>query len=171
MLRESKGVEVGHVFKLGTRYSEKLGATFLDADNKEKPVLMGCYGIGIGRIVLSAVEVGHDDRGILWPTAIAPYQVVITPIKYDGVMKEAADRLYDELTAGGVDVLLDDRDDRPGSKFADADLIGIPVRITVGDRGLANGEVELKERKAAEARNVPLDAAVAEVARLLAAST
>ena len=101
VLRESKGVEVGHVFKLGTRYSEKLGATFLDADNKEKPVLMGCYGIGIGRIVLSAVEVGHDDRGILWPNAIAPYQVVITPIKYDGEMKDAADKLYDELTAGG----------------------------------------------------------------------
>ena len=156
-MRESKGVEVGHVFKLGTRYSEKLGATFLDADNKEKPVLMGCYGIGIGRIVLSAVEVGHDDRGILWPTAIAPYQVVITPIKYDGEMREAADKLYDELSAQGVDVLLDDRDDRPGSKFADADLIGIPVRITVGDRGLKTGEIELKERSAAEPRNVKLD--------------
>ena len=170
VLRESKGVEVGHVFKLGTRYSEKLGATFLDADNKEKPVLMGCYGIGIGRIVLSAVEVGHDDRGILWPTAIAPYQVVITPIKYDGEMKAAADKLYDELTAGGVDVLLDDRDDRPGSKFADADLIGIPVRITVGDRGLKTGEVELKERRVAEPRNVKLDAAAAEVGRLIAGS-
>ena len=171
VLRESKGVEVGHVFKLGTRYSEKLGATFLDADNKEKPVLMGCYGIGIGRIVLSAVEVGHDDRGILWPNAIAPYQVVITPIKYDGEMKDAADKLYDELTAGGVDVLLDDRDDRPGSKFADADLIGIPVRITVGDRGLKTGEVELKERRVAEPRNVKLDAAAAEVRRLIAGSS
>ena len=168
-LRASKGVEVGHVFKLGTRYTEKLGATFLDENNKERPILMGCYGIGIGRIVLSAVEVGHDDRGIIWPASIAPYSVVVTPIRYEGEMKDAADRLYDELTRAGLDVLLDDRDDRPGSKFADADLIGIPVRVTVGDRGLKNGEVEVKARTA-DASNVRLDAAVDTVRDLLAAA-
>jgi prolyl-tRNA synthetase len=163
VLKESRGVEVGHVFKLGTVYSEKMGATFLDENNAEKPVIMGCYGIGVGRILLSAVETSHDDRGIIWPINIAPYEVVVTPIKYDGVAKTKADAIYDELKAKGVDVLLDDRDDRPGSKFADADLIGIPLRVVVGDRGLSKGVVELKSRRTGETRDVEVADVVPEV--------
>ena len=168
VLRESRGVEVGHVFKLGTRYSPAFGATFLDENNQEKPVVMGCYGIGVGRIALAAVEVGHDERGIIWPASIAPFSVVITPIKYDGEMKLAADRLYDQLSRDAVDVLLDDRDERPGPKFADADLIGTPIRITVGDRGLKEGMVELKVRRTGDVQNVPVDQAPAHVLRMLA---
>ncbi len=163
VLRESRGVEVGHVFKLGTVYSEAMGATFLDENNTEQPVIMGCYGIGVGRIALSAVEVFHDDRGIQWPASIAPFEVVVTPIKYDGDAKAKADELYEALKAKGVDVLLDDRDDRPGSKFADADLIGIPLRLVVGDRGLANGVVELKDRKTGDTSDVPVGEAVERV--------
>ncbi len=169
VLRESRGVEVGHVFKLGTRYSPAFGANFLDENNQEKPVLMGCYGIGVGRIALAAVEVGHDERGSIWPASIAPWRVVITPSKYDGEMKLAADRLFAELTAAGVDVLLDDRDERPGPKFADADLIGIPLRITVGDRGLKEGQVEVKVRKTGEVQNVPLAEAVTRAIEILSA--
>jgi prolyl-tRNA synthetase len=167
VLRESRGVEVGHVFKLGTRYSPAFGANFLDENNQSHPVIMGCYGIGVGRIVLSAVEVGHDERGIIWPASIAPYSVVITPIKYEAEMRSAADALFAELSAAGVDVLLDDRDDRPGSKFADADLIGIPVRITVGDRGLKEGLVEVKVRKTGEVANIPLAGAADRVREIL----
>ncbi len=167
VLRESRGVEVGHVFKLGTRYSELLDANFLDENNQSRPVIMGCYGIGVGRIVLSAVEVGHDERGIIWPASIAPYSVVVTPIKYEGEMKSAAERLFDELSAAGVDVLLDDRDDRPGSKFADADLIGIPIRVTVGDRGLKEGQVEVKVRKTGEVTNIPVAEAAGRVREML----
>ncbi|MEM1012355.1 MAG: His/Gly/Thr/Pro-type tRNA ligase C-terminal domain-containing protein, partial [Planctomycetota bacterium] len=169
VLKESRGVEVGHVFKLGTVYSEKMGATFLDENNAEKPVIMGCYGIGVGRILLSAVETSHDERGIQWPVNIAPYEVVVTPIKYDGVAKEKADAIYDELKAKGVDVLLDDRDDRPGSKFADADLIGIPLRVVVGDRGLEKGVVELKDRHTGETSDVAVDNAVETVLQRLGA--
>jgi prolyl-tRNA synthetase len=170
VLKESRGVEVGHVFKLGTVYSEKMGATFLDENNAEKPVIMGCYGIGVGRIMLSAVETSHDDRGIIWPINIAPFEVVVTPIKYDGVAKEKADAIYEALKAEGVDVLLDDRDDRPGSKFADADLVGIPLRVVVGDRGLAEGTMELKVRGAKDPESVPVDEVVNRVLARLAES-
>jgi prolyl-tRNA synthetase len=170
VLKESRGVEVGHVFKLGTVYSEKMRATFLDENNAEKPVIMGCYGIGVGRIMLSAVETSHDDRGIIWPINIAPFEVVVTPIKYDGVAKEKADAIYDELKEKGVDVLLDDRDDRPGSKFADADLVGIPLRVVVGDRGLAEGTMELKVRGAKDPESVPVDEVVNRVLARLAES-
>jgi prolyl-tRNA synthetase len=171
VLKESRGVEVGHVFKLGTVYSEKMVATFLDENNAEKPVIMGCYGIGVGRILLSAVETSHDDRGIIWPINIAPCEVVVTPIKYEGVAKTKADMIYDELQSKGVDVLLDDRDDRPGSKFADADLIGIPLRVVVGDRGLekeGGGVVEVKERQSGETHEVPVDGVVDAVIKRLA---
>ena len=144
-----------------------MGATFLDEQNHEKPVIMGCYGIGVGRIMLSAVEVFHDDRGIQWPASIAPFECVVTPIKYEGVAKEKADELYAELKAAGVDVLLDDRDDRPGSKFADADLIGIPLRLVVGDRGLEKGVVEMKDRKTGETGDVAVGEAVAKVVERL----
>jgi prolyl-tRNA synthetase len=157
VLRTARGVEIGHIFKLGTRYSEALDARFLDDTGQSHPIIMGCYGIGIGRILVAAIEALHDDRGIIWPSAIAPYTVVITPIKYDGEVKAAADLLYHQLTSAGVDVLLDDRlDARPGVKFADADLIGIPIRINIGDRGLREGKVELKLRRETEATLIAL---------------
>ena len=164
----SKGIEIGHVFKLGTKYSTALGANYLDAAGQQHPMIMGCYGIGVGRILIAAVESLHDERGIKWPVAIAPFSVVVTPIKYDGEVRAAADRLYAELTAAGIDTLLDDRDARPGSKFADADLIGIPVRLTVGDRGLKDGQVELKRRSAAEPEMVPVAEVTGRVRSLLA---
>src|SRR5207253_10707048 len=118
-LTACKGIEIGHVFKLGTKYSDALGANFLDDQGEKHPMIMGCYGIGVGRILIAAVESLHDDKGIIWPAAIAPYQVVITPIRYDAEVKDAADKLHDELNAAGIDALLDDRDARPGVKFAD----------------------------------------------------
>jgi prolyl-tRNA synthetase len=162
-----KGIEIGHVFKLGTVYSQALDAVYLDDKGERHPMIMGCYGIGIGRILIAAVEALHDDKGIIWPAAIAPYSVVITPIKYDGEVKAAADKLYDQLRAAGIDVLLDDRDARPGVKFADADLIGIPVRINVGDRGLKEGKVELKPRKSPHPEMAALDAVIDRVRDLL----
>jgi prolyl-tRNA synthetase len=148
VLREKRGIELGHIFKLGTKYSVALDATVRDENNEAKPMLMGCYGIGINRILASAIEQehGHDDGGIIWPTALAPYSVIITPIKYEGDVKQTADQLAVELEHRGLDVLLDDRDQRPGVKFNDADLIGIPLRIAVGEKGLKDGNVELKAR-------------------------
>ena len=146
-MQASKGIEIGHVFKLGTKYSDALGANFLDENGQHKPVIMGCYGIGVGRILIAAVESLHDDKGIIWPTAIAPYTVIVTPIKYEAEVKIASDQLYEQLNAAGIDALLDDRDARAGFKFADADLIGIPYRITIGDRGLKEGKVELKKTR------------------------
>jgi prolyl-tRNA synthetase len=163
----AKGIEIGHVFKLGTKYSDALGAQYLDEKGEKHPMIMGCYGIGVGRILIAAVESLHDDKGIVWPTAIAPYSVIITPIKYDGEVKQAADKLYDQLNAAGIDTLLDDRDQRPGVKFNDADLIGFPVRITVGDRGLKEGKVEVKKRTTAEAEMVGIDGVVERVRALL----
>lgn len=167
VLKAQRGIEIGHVFKLGTTYSEKLDAIYLDDKGERHPIIMGCYGIGIGRILIAAIESMHDDKGIIWPTAIAPYSVVITPIKYDGEVKAAADTLYMQLTKDGVDVLLDDRDARPGFKFADADLVGFPVRINIGDRGLKEGKVEIKARKAAEPSFVAIADVNAHVAQLL----
>ncbi len=168
VLKSSRGIEIGHVFKLGTRYTVPLGAMFNDETGKEQPIIMGTYGIGVGRILIAAVESGHDDKGIIWPAAIAPYQVVITPIKYDGEVKAAADRLYEQLNAAGIDCLLDDRDARPGFKFADADLVGFPVRITIGDRGLKDGQVEIKLRRETESQMIPLEQAVERVRERLA---
>ena len=169
VLKAQRGIEIGHVFKLGTIYTEALDAIYLDDKGERHPMIMGCYGIGIGRILIAAVESLHDDKGIVWPTAIAPYSVVITPIKYDGEVKSAADLLYHQLTTSGIDVLLDDRDARPGSKFADADLIGIPIRINIGDRGLKEGKVEIKERKAAEAEMIAIDKVLDRVTAMLRA--
>lgn len=150
VLKASHGIEVGQVFKLGTKYTESLDATVLDEENNRVPIIMGCYGIGINRIMASVIEQtgGHDENGIIWPASIAPYQILITPIKYEGVIKQTADRLADELETTGCDVLLDDRDERPGVKFKDADLIGIPLRITIGDKALKEGCVEIKPRRA-----------------------
>jgi prolyl-tRNA synthetase len=159
-----RGIEIGHVFKLGTKYSVALDATFDDATGQTLPIIMGCYGIGIGRILLSAVEAHHDERGIIWPASLAPFSCIITPIQYTGEVQAAADKLHDELNAAGIDTLLDDRlDIRAGAKFADADLIGVPVRITIGDRGLKEGSVEMKFRTDANPRSVSVDRVVSEL--------
>ncbi len=154
-----RGIEGGHIFVLGTHYSAKMGATFLDEEGHEKPIVMGCYGIGVSRLVATAVEQNHDADGIRWPMSIAPYHVVLTPIGKEPEPHAVAESLHDELVARGVEVLLDDRDERPGVKFKDADLIGIPLRVTIGKRGLAEGKLELKERTAKEATLIPLEGA------------
>ena len=162
VLHESKGIEVGHVFKLGIKYTKAMKVTVLDENNKEVPPIMGCYGIGVNRILAAALEsdAGHDDNGIIWPVQIAPYHVLITPVRYEGQMQQVADELHDKLTAAGLDVLLDDRIERPGVKFKDADLIGIPLRLTVGEKGLKTGEIEFKPRAADQAEMVKLENAV-----------
>ena len=148
-LAETRGIEVGHIFKLGTKYSEAMNAVFLDEEGRQRPFLMGCYGLGVTRVVAAAIEQNHDENGIVWPTAIAPYEVEVIPLNMDSArVVEAAERIYDECRAGGLEALLDDRPDRAGSKFADADLIGVPWRIVVGDRGLVDGMVEVARRRA-----------------------
>lgn len=175
VLTASRGIEVGQVFKLGTKYSKALGAVVLDEQNQRVPILMGSYGIGINRILAAAIESegGHDDDGMIWPAGIAPYAVLITPIKYEGQVRETADRLAGEIEElrlpGGepIDVLIDDRAERPGVKFKDADLIGIPLRITIGDKALKDGNVEVKPRTADKPTLVPVAEAAAKVAELL----
>jgi prolyl-tRNA synthetase len=160
VLRIRRAIEVGHTFQLGTRYSDALGATYLDDKSVAHPIIMGCYGIGIGRLLAAVVEANHDEHGIIWPASLAPYQVVLTPIRYDGEVKRVTDQLYEELGAAGIDTLLDDRDVRPGVKFADADLIGFPIRINIGERGLQQRNVELKRRQDSEARGVAIESVV-----------
>ncbi|MCD6008869.1 proline--tRNA ligase [Halomonas sp. IOP_31] len=145
----ARGIEVGHVFQLGQKYSQAMNATVLDDSGKAAKLWMGCYGIGITRIVAAAIEQNHDDAGIIWPNAIAPFEVVLVPMNAHKSqrVRETAERLYGELKAQGIDVLLDDRDTRPGVKFADQELIGIPHRVVIGDRGLDNGELEYKGRR------------------------
>jgi prolyl-tRNA synthetase len=153
-----RGIEVGHVFALGHLYSEALGATFLDAEGQAKPMEMGCYGIGCTRVVAAAIEQNHDEKGIIWPLPLAPFAVAIAPVGYDRneAVKALADRLHDELDAAGVEVLLDDRGERPGVMFADLELIGIPHRITIGDRGLKEDKVEYQGRRETTATAVPV---------------
>ena len=148
-LRLQRGIEVGHVFYLGTKYSEALNATFLDENGQPKVLEMGCCRIGVTRLAGAAIEQSHDDRGIIWPDSIAPFEVVICPMNYtkSEAVREAADKLYETLKAQGVDVILDDRDMRPGVMFADWELIGVPHRVVIGDRGLKNGEVEYAARQ------------------------
>ncbi|MFM2294975.1 MAG: hypothetical protein RLZZ350_1388 [Verrucomicrobiota bacterium] len=150
-LKIRRAIEVGHVFKLGTKYSEKLNATFLDADGARKPSVMGCYGIGVTRTLQAIVEQSNDKDGIIWPLAVAPYTVCITPLAVvpGSPAMTLAEKIYTELTARGVDVILDDRDDRPGVKFKDSELVGFPIRIGIGEKSLAKGEVELKPRNGA----------------------
>ena len=161
----TKGNELGHIFKLGRKYTDSMGVSYLDVNGKAAVPTMGCYGIGVDRVLASVIEGSHDDKGIIWPMSVAPFQVAVVPIKYKDTMKEAADRLYAGLKAAGIDVLLDDRDERPGVKFNDMDLIGFPIRITVGDKNLPN--VEVKLRSAAEAELVPLDQAVEKVSAMV----
>ncbi len=163
-LNVTRGIEVGHIFKLGTKYSVSMGADFLDENGKKQPMIMGCYGIGIGRVAAAAIEQNHDEFGIVWPAPLAPFDVEIIAIKVSDVeVRKAAFELYTELTGAGLDVLIDDRNERPGVKFKDADLIGIPLRITVGERNLKDGKLEFKERRSGEVLLVDLDDAVATV--------
>jgi prolyl-tRNA synthetase len=155
-----RGIEVGHVFKLGTKYSEAMGAAYLDSDGQERPVVMGCYGIGVGRTAAAAIEQHHDADGIVWPLPIAPLQVMVLPVNVtDSRSWETAQSLHDGLEAAGVEVLLDDRDERPGMKFKDADLIGLPLRLTIG-RALAEGQVELMARRTRRMMKVRLEEVV-----------
>ena len=153
-----RGIEVGHVFQLGTRYSEAMGCTYLDQQGKAQPMVMGCYGIGVTRLLGAAIEQGHDERGIIWPISMAPFEVVICPMNYDRseLVKATADQLHDELIAAGIDVILDDRGERPGAMFADWELIGAPYRVVIGDRGLADSVVEFKGRTDEASQNIPL---------------
>ena len=168
-LSSTHGIEVGHIFKLGTSLSEKLGAGYIDASGASRPIVMGCYGIGIGRLMATAIELNHDDKGIIWPPAIAPYQVYLCPLYLEEpkVLK-AAEKLYAGLEAQGVEVLFDDRSDSPGVKFNDADLLGIPLRVTISPRTLEKKSVELKWRSQKKPELVPIDEAVAKIKGLIA---
>ncbi len=159
----ARGIEVGHIFQLGQKYSEAMGATVLDETGKAATLYMGCYGIGVTRVVAAAIEQNHDARGIIWPDAIAPFQVVVVPLNASKSqrVRDTAERLYADLLAAGYDVLLDDRDERPGVKFADSELIGIPHRVVVGERGLEAGKLEYRHRRAEAAEEFPLADAMA----------
>jgi len=156
-----RGIEVGHVFQLGTKYSDSMGATFLDENGKPAPMQMGCYGIGVTRVLGAAIEQNFDDKGIIWPEAIAPFEVVICPMGYDrsDAVREQSDKLYATLQQAGIDVILDDRGERPGVMFADWELIGVPHRIVIGDRGLKEGKLEYQGRRDTEATLLPVDEA------------
>jgi prolyl-tRNA synthetase len=148
VLDEKKGNELGHIFKLGKKYTDALHVTYLDENGKTCTPTMGCYGIGVDRTLASVIEEHHDAAGIVWPASLAPFDAIIVPIKYEGAVKEAADKLAADMDAAGLDALLDDRPERPGVKFNDADLIGIPWRVVVGDKNLANSQAEVKRRGA-----------------------
>lgn len=160
-----KGNELGHIFKLGNKYTKSMNVTYLDETGKQRIPTMGCYGIGVDRALASIIEEHHDENGIVWPMSIAPYQVVVIPVKYDGQMKETADYIYEELKKQGIEVLLDDRNERPGVKFKDMDLIGIPVRIVVGDKNLPN--VELKLRLSSENQLMSPEKAIEETVSIV----
>lgn len=166
-----RGIEVGHVFYLGTKYSGAMSANYLDETGKPQPMEMGCYGIGVTRILGAAIEQNHDERGIIWPASIAPFATVICPIGYDrsADVKAAADKLHDELSAAGIDVLLDDRGERPGAMFADWELVGVPLRVVISDRGLKEGLLEVQGRRDAEASKVAVADVGATVKARLAA--
>jgi prolyl-tRNA synthetase len=161
LLKICRAIEVGHVFKLGTKYSEKLGANFLDEAGARKPAVMGCYGIGVTRTLQAVIEQGNDKDGIIWPLSVAPYTVCVTPLSVapESEVMKLAEKIYAELTARGVDVILDDRDERPGVKFKDSELVGFPIRIGVGEKSLAKGEVEIKPR-AGMLQSVKIESAV-----------
>lgn len=159
---------MGHVFKLGTFLSERLGASFLDKDGTSKPIIMGTYGIGLGRLLAAAVEQNNDEKGILWPLPIAPYHLYLCPIKAeDTKVMETSEKLYSELTAAGIEVLFDDRQESPGIKFNDADLIGIPLRVVVSPRTLQSNSVEVKWRREKQSQIMPLEGLVAALQAML----
>ena len=162
-----KGNELGHIFKLGEKYTKSMNVTYLDVNGKLATPIMGCYGIGVDRTLASIIEAHHDDNGIMWTMSTAPFQVAVVPVMYKDKMKEVADKIYEELLAAGIDVILDDRDERPGVKFKDADLIGYPIRIVVGDKNLPN--VELKRRCEKDPELVPADQAAAKAIEIVMA--
>jgi prolyl-tRNA synthetase len=166
-LKIARGIEVGHIFQLGQLYSAAMQATVLDEQSKAVTMYMGCYGIGVTRVVAAAIEQNHDDSGIIWPEAIAPFRVVLVPLAYQksAQVQEVADRLYEEFGAAGIDVLLDDRDARPGVKFADSELLGIPHRIVIGERGLGTGQLEYRHRRDSAAVEIPIASAMEHVLR------
>ncbi|MFA4837335.1 MAG: His/Gly/Thr/Pro-type tRNA ligase C-terminal domain-containing protein, partial [Dehalococcoidia bacterium] len=164
-----RGIEVGHLFKLGTVFSKKLGALYLDHDGEQKPIIMGCYGIGLGRLLAAAVEQNHDEKGIIWPLPIAPYHVYLCALSIDNAeVAEASGRLYSELKKAGIEVLFDDREESPGVKFNDCDLFGVPIRIVVSPRTLKKGEAEVKSRGQKEAQFVPMGKVIEKLRELLA---
>ena len=165
-LKSYKGIEGGHIFILGTRYSEKMGAQYSDEKQEKKPIVMGCYGIGVSRLVATVIEQNHDENGIKWPMSIAPYQVHLVTLGKEEAVGVEAKKLYDDLKARGIDVLWDDRDERPGVKFKDADLLGMPLRITIGAKSLANGNIELKPRTEPDPKKAEL-VPVADAARII----
>ena len=171
VLAIQRGIEVGHVFLLGTKYSEPMKATYLDETGKPQPMIMGCYGIGVTRLLGAAIEQNHDERGMIWPASMAPFSVVVCPIGYDRSteVQAAADKLHDELATLGIDVVLDDRGERPGAMFADWELIGVPLRVVISDRGLKAGTLEVQGRRENAASAVPLTEVVAMVKARLAA--
>ena len=167
-LRIDRGIEVGHVFKLGAKYSEAMGATFLDEDGKERPFVMGCYGIGVGRTAAAASEPNNAADGIVWPLPLAPFSVLVLPLNVrHEASRTAAEDIYRGLLGGGVEAAIDDRDERAGVKFKDADLIGIPLRVVVGEKGLAEGMVEIKERRTGTVHRVPRDEAIPRVVSMI----
>ena len=166
-LAGARGIEVSQVFQLGTKYSEAMGATFADENGVERPFLMGCYGVGVSRTLAAVVEQHNDEQGIVWPVSVAPYEVSVIALDKKGEAFDAAAHLADELAAAGIDVVFDDRAERPGVKFADNDLMGFPFQLIVGKRGLANGTVELKVRATGERSDLALDSAVEHVAGLV----
>lgn len=172
-MRAERGVEVGNIFKLGTKYSEAMDATFLDEDGGSAPMVMGCYGIGSGRLMASVIESNNDDNGIVWPVTIAPHQVYIVSLatRRAPEVTEVADRVYQQLQEAGLEVLYDDRDERAGVKFNDADLLGIPMRLTIGARGVKNGVAELKLRRSDETNELPLDDLVNQIQAVVDAET
>jgi prolyl-tRNA synthetase len=164
----TKGIEVGHIFKLGTKYSSSMNAMFLDNNGKRKPFVMGCYGIGITRVVASAIEQNHDEKGIVWPVQLAPFKVDVVPLAIrDKDVMEAAENIYSGLEDRGIETLLDDRDERAGVKFNDAELIGFPVRVTIGKKTLAQGKVEINIRKTGETKEVDLESCLDEVVKII----
>lgn len=158
VLEICRGIEVGHVFQLGTRYSESMNAVYLDEKGQSQPMVMGCYGIGVTRLLGAAIEQRFDDRGIMWPVSIAPFQVVLCPMGYDrsDMVREASDKLYQDLMSAGIEVILDDRGERPGAMFADWELIGVPYRVVIGERGLKEGQLEFQARTDTEASVIPV---------------
>jgi prolyl-tRNA synthetase len=171
VLEICRGIEVGHVFQLGTRYSESMNAVYLDEKGQSQPMVMGCYGIGVTRLLGAAIEQCFDDRGIVWPVSIAPFQVVLCPMGYDrsDMVREASDQLYKDLTAAGIEVILDDRGERPGAMFADWELIGVPYRVVIGERGLKEGQLEFQARTDTEATQVPVAEVAAKVIAIIEA--
>jgi prolyl-tRNA synthetase len=166
--KTDKGIEVGHTFKLGTKYSHSMGATYLDGEGEEREILMGCYGIGVGRTVAAAIEQSYDQDGIIFPMPMAPFQVLILPVNMRiDLLKETAEQVYQDLSRDGVEVLLDDREESPGVKFKDSDLIGIPLRVTLGEKNLKKGLVEIRKRKTGEVSLVKKEEVVSKIREMI----